>query len=223
MLETNTSIVINRPNVGTGTITVNMALAYQAESRIREIAFANKNTAPELAAAFNQAYSDLARAYGTLHYELAMAEIALKKRKAILTLDIIPELMEKKGMDKKKSNEDTREAFCYTDPDFIHAKESISAIEAIKELVYIKMNSLRMALEVTKNILRGDGQTFGTNPALSARDLPDTVGIGNGAGRALSVISVGPSTPYFLPEELVDTPQPQVVKSTKWAKPTYSK
>jgi hypothetical protein len=155
MHEQGTQILVPRFTGNRQPIVVDMDLPYRAEARINEISFANKSTAPELASFFNQAYGQLATAYAKLHYEMGMSEIACKKRKAVLTLDHIPDKMKEKGF--AKSNEDVREAFLYTDEDYINLKESLAAIEATKELVYIKMNALKMALDTTRGILNGVG------------------------------------------------------------------
>ena len=151
-------------------LSIELDYAYQAESRIREISFVNKHTAPELCATFNAAYARLAQTFSMLLYKLGQAEIAVKRRKAVLTLDVIPEKMAEKKLGK--ANEDIREAFYYLDEDFVKAKDSLASIEAAKELIYIKMNALRMAFEATKAVLKDTG--FSGETKGSVMDLPDT-------------------------------------------------
>lgn len=167
-MDPNTTLTIQTPDAQL--LSIELDYAYQAESRIREISFVNKNTAPELCATFNSAYAKLAQAYSMLLYKMGQAEIAVKRRKAVLTLDIVPEKMVEKKLGK--GNEDIREAFYYTDEDFVKAKDSLASIEAAKELIYIKMNALRMAFEATKAVLKDTG--FSGEVKGSVMEVPDT-------------------------------------------------
>lgn len=123
---------------------------------MHELAFANTNTAKELAATFWDAHSRLARIYGEVSRELASTEVALKKRKAVLTLDVIPDKAKEKGLTSSRSptgSEDIREAFYYTDDEFVAIKESLGALEAVKEMLEIKLTSLRGAAETAKRMI----------------------------------------------------------------------
>lgn len=166
---------------------IELDYAYQAESRIREVAFVNKVTAPELCAAFNTAYARLAQSFGLLMYKVGQAEIAVKRRKAVVTLDVIPEQLVERKLGK--GNDDIREAFYYTDEEYLKAKDSLASLEAAKELLYIKMNALRMAFEATKSVLKGDGFIGERKGGVS--DLPDEIGIGTGPQE----VEVGPYVP----------------------------
>lgn len=151
-------------------LSIELDYAYKAEARIHELAFVNKTTAPELCAAFNSAYARLAETFGMLLYKLGQAEIAVKRRKAVLTLDVIPDKMTEKKLGK--GNEDIREAFYYLDDDYVKAKDALASIEAAKELIYIKMNALRMAFEATKAVLKDTGFTGEAKGGVSA--IPET-------------------------------------------------
>src|SRR5512138_1843500 len=116
MNETETKIILSVP--GSPDERIEMCNVYRAEGRIHDIAFVNKETAPELLAVLSEGYSDLSRAFGKVHYLVGKLEIAKKRRKAILTLDYIPAEAEKRGLANKRSptgSEDIREAFYYTD------------------------------------------------------------------------------------------------------------
>jgi hypothetical protein len=211
-----TSTKLQLVNYDGSPIELDLDFAYTAEARIREISFVNKHTAPELASTFNVAYGQLARHFGRIMYEMGMAEIAVKKRKAVLTLDYIPEEMTKRKL--AKGNEDIREAFYYTDPDYLKAKEGLAALEATKELLYIKMNSLRMAFEATKSVMKEQGNM----PAASlASSTPNGEGI-TATPPVNNEVVVGPYVPTVttVPATYVkQEPAPTVKYRGGWTKP----
>lgn len=155
MRETDTSIVLAVP--GNQALIVNMETVYRAEGRLSDIAFVNRETAGELLSAFNQGYSELSRAFGRVCYLVSKLEKDRKRRKAILTLDVIPEKAKEKGLANSRSptgSEDVREAFYYSDQEFLDLTDALGAAEATKELLGIKVRSLWAAMDAVKSVTR---------------------------------------------------------------------
>lgn len=166
MLDFNNGTVLSipRPQYGLAPLQIDLTIAYKAESHIKEIAAANQSNALWFASVFSEAYNSLSRAYGALHYEVASAAIAARKKRAVLVLDVAPRIAKEKGLSSTRSptgSEDVREAICYSDPEYAAIEEYRAALEAAKELVFLKLRAMQMAYDATKAIVRGTSGTAG--------------------------------------------------------------
>src|SRR5579872_5183871 len=81
----------------------------KAEARKREMAFVNKETAPELLYVFNKAYCELLKIMSRITLEYNDAMKFLNKRKSVVLLEVAPEILLKKGLATKKDPAGTRE------------------------------------------------------------------------------------------------------------------
>jgi hypothetical protein len=133
-----------------------LARVYEAEARLQDIQLAGTSQAKELFAVFTKAYVQLGRVHAKVKYEVAMAAIASRKRRAVLMLDVIPEKAKEKGLGTARAptgSEDVREAFMYSDSDFLRVEESRASLEATLELVFGKMMAMKDAMAACRMML----------------------------------------------------------------------
>ena len=157
----------------------NLERVYEAEARLQDIQLAGTAQAKDLFAVFTKAYVQLGRIHSKVKYEVAMAAIASRKRRAVLMLDVIPEQAKAKGLGTARAptgSEDVREAFMYSDPDFLHIEESRAALEATEALVFGKMMAMKDAMAACRMMLAPGEittvQTIGnTSPEPSEKPL----------------------------------------------------
>lgn len=96
--EVSTSL-LKVPIVGGKILTLDLKEVRELEARKIEIGGVNKLKAPELMQAMERGYSLVAQTMlPAVAYQLAKAEEAADERKAVVMLDIVPELLAKKGL-----------------------------------------------------------------------------------------------------------------------------
>jgi hypothetical protein len=157
MNQPSTKILIKRPTPGLAPLEFDLTLAYRGEQALKELASANSGNAMYLSGIFGLAYSSLGRIYGDLHREVAEATIASRKRRAVIILDMATEIAKSKGLSSARAptgSEDIREAICYADDEYTAIETYRASLEGLKELVYIKLNSMRLAFDAVKSISR---------------------------------------------------------------------
>lgn len=159
-----TTLSIPRPQQGLTPFKVNMALAYEGERHIREIATASSGNALHLASIFARAYDSLSRVYGSLLHEAGLATIDARKRRARIILDLAPAKVKEKGLAGPRSpngSEDVREAICYDDTEYCAIEQYRAALEAASELVQIKLRAMWMAHEDVRALVKGTSGSAG--------------------------------------------------------------
>jgi hypothetical protein len=168
-------LTIERPHQGLAPFEVDLRLAYEGERKMKEIATATSGNALHLASVFARAYDSLGRAFGHLYKEVGSATIESRKRKAKLVLDEAPRIAKEKGLANSRSPsgaEDVRAAVCYADEEYCRIEEYRNALEAAKELVFCKLQAMRMAYDAVRSLVRGTGAVAGntvTHTAAHAR------------------------------------------------------
>ena len=189
--SSNSVLSIPRPQHGLTPFVVDLTFAYQGEAKLQEIATATQTSAPYLASVFSRAYASLGRAFGALIHEVGSQTIASRKRRARIILDLAPHIAKEKGLSSARSptgSEDVREAICYSDEEYCAVEEYRAALEAVKELVFIKLQAMRMGYEATRAIIRGTSSSAGNqvhdlgtdesqdviSRAMEAIGMPDT-------------------------------------------------
>jgi hypothetical protein len=153
-----TSLTIVRPQKDLAPLEFDLSIAYEAERQIQAIASAGSGNALYLASVFGRAYASLGRIYGEIYCEVGKATVQARKRRAQIILDEAPAIAKAKGLASPRSPcgaEDIREAICYQDEDYCKIEEYRAALEAAKELVFIKLQSMRMCHDAVKSIMRG--------------------------------------------------------------------
>lgn len=203
MFEAGDTIFVERIEDGLGPLEIDLSVVNSAERRISEISFVTAAKAPELLAAFNEAYVCAARYYARLELELDRAHNRAQRRRAIIILDEVPGIVKEKNLATSRSpmgSEDIREAIVMKDDLYFSMQDKISAFRATKEFVYMKMRSLEMAYNAVKKIL--DTQRSQLGPRLNGT-IPESAEAGD------IVVDEAP------------VPPPVATKSGGWGKPKY--
>ena len=152
----NAITAITFASVAGSTIELNMNKVYATERRIPEIAFITPHKAPELLARFNEAFLDLVKYIPMVKYEHIQAKREANKRRSIVLLDLVPEILKTKGLTNAKSpagSEDLRRAILETDEEYERLSRQCEKIEAIIELLEGKLKALEWAYTATKKIV----------------------------------------------------------------------
>lgn len=228
MRETDTSIVLSIP--GQTDLVIPMENVYRAEARIRDLAFVNRDTAGELLAEFNEAYSILSRQYGKVHYLTSSLDRLRRKRKAVLTLDVIPEKLKEKGLATSRSpigSEDVREAFYASDEEYDRLSDGLGQAEAVKEMLGLKLRSFYNAIDSIKTVVRSDR----TLPTMNHQEAQHSLSAPMAPLETTVNIPVSPEAkaallehkPLFTKPVQVVFEDPAPIKSTnsRWAKPKH--
>jgi len=135
------------------------------EHRKLEIAYANKETAPELMQIFNTAYCAVARMMAQISYEYTQAKKYADKRRSIILLDIAPDILAKRNL---KTSEDLRKAVLDQDEEFLALMDKVSMLEAAHEYLRSKAKGFEMAFQSSKKIFDITSGTLGSAHQLNA-------------------------------------------------------
>lgn len=185
ILKTNTSLVCPRSD-GSGLV-IDLTVVHIAEDRIQEVAIVNQHRAPELLAVFNQAYLHIRENKNFLELESIEAHKVATKRKSVMLLDQIPDILEQKGLSNTKAHQ---EAVLALDPEYEKALEIAQHIDCVIALLETKMEAIVMAYNSVKKIIGQDG-------AMDTRNRP-----GCGIGKASTGMSDPTTSPSQHPKEL---------------------
>lgn len=154
--------ILRVPN-GTDKPTIlDMRSIAQAEGRIREIAGVNAHKAPEMLSMFNRVYLDINDYLRQAKLDHLAATKKMEQRRAVVILDLVPEILAKKGLVRPGSpggSEDLRNAVLAQDEIFQQAKDDADLAEACFELLKGKQKAVEMAYSSVKKIL-GDSKDW---------------------------------------------------------------
>ncbi len=150
------------------------------EARQAEIAQITAAKAPELLATFNRAWLYVQERVAMAEYELSQARGAVDMRKAVVMLDVVPQVLEQK---KLAQNADLREAVVQTDPEYRALLDRVDKIKAVVEFLRVKAKGFENAFTATKRILQveimGRGPApGGASPQEQARPVGADIGFG---------------------------------------------
>lgn len=152
---TKTELIIPSGNPELPDKHIDMTKLYELEARKQEVAMVNKMRAPELMRAFEQGYGLAARAMVGIRLEVDKAKEALNKRKAIVTLDIAPDVLKKKGLTTKASpagSVEMREAVLANDEEYLSLLDRANRLEAAYELLKVKSKGFEMSFMSVRKI-----------------------------------------------------------------------
>jgi len=132
---------------------------FPVEARIHEIAFADKSRAKDLFADFTRAYVYTSKLHAMCKLHVARATVEARRRRAVILLDLIPGMVKERGLATSRSATgaaDIREAFYYTDAEYLQIEDGRAALEAAEALLFGKMMALREAADACKHMLSPD-------------------------------------------------------------------
>ncbi len=163
--------------LGDGSAELRISLGDILTSEIRqdEVAFVTPGKAPELLSTYNRAWRETHQWISRLEAEKNRAEKALRKRKGVLILEVIPEKL--KAMDMK-SSADIREAVIDTDAEYDLLTDRVDQIKAAIMFLKGKLESFENAFTSVKKIMGESTYSF-SGPTLPAGTGTGRVG-GNG-------------------------------------------
>ena len=127
----------------------------KAESRKVEISYVNKETAPELLMTFNEAYCAAKRMMNQINLEYINSKKYADHRRAIVILDVVPEVLKSKGLATSRSpggSEDLRKAVLDLDTEYGGLMDKVAVLETAYEFLNIKAKGFEMAYHSVKKI-----------------------------------------------------------------------
>jgi len=154
-MEGETLIVVGRgdPSMKEAPLRLEMGYVYLVESRIRDIAHTNESTAPELLAAFNEAWRVLDNYVTRLKAEAVLGKRTLDRERAKLVVDEIPAIIEAKDLPNTR---DIRDSLVLMDPTYQEYEERVAYIDATLMLMEGKKKAMEMAYTAVKKIIGGN-------------------------------------------------------------------
>lgn len=170
-------------------VAIDLTAVAEAEARLHDLKIVNRQTAPELMAAYNAGYLEATRAMATLHFEHSMALRQANKRKAVVMLEVAPQKLQELGLVTARNpagSEDMRTAVLEQDEEYLQLLDKVDFIKAAYELVKGKAKALENAYNAVKKVIDPNNNNLG-NPLLDGASLPDEVEAGqtvHGFGRA---------------------------------------
>lgn len=153
MLETIITVPSGNPSLPD--LRFDLTQINQIESRKQEVAYVNKDTAHELMAIFNEAFGNTRQIMAKISYELQKVQQEVRKRKAVVLLEIVPEELKRRNLSTPKAptgSEDFRTAILNLDDKYNALIDRSDAIGAFYELMAIKAKGFEMAYQAVKKI-----------------------------------------------------------------------
>jgi hypothetical protein len=138
-----------------GVFKVDLGEVVSIEKRQKEVAYVNKETAPELMYIFNLGYASVFRMMTQVSFEYNQAVKHMKSRKSMIILDLAPQILKEKGLTDKKSpsgNKDLREAILDQDEEYLKRMDKVLMLEAAHEFLKGKAKSFEMSYHAVKKI-----------------------------------------------------------------------
>lgn len=142
---------------------LDLTKVYEAERRIPEIQIVNKETSAGIMAQFMEGYGQASHSHALLTKMLTEAENAAKRRRAIVILDIVPDVLKERGLVTARNptgSEDLRNAVLETDEDYQKIVDRIAMLQALRALVAGKMKTLEMSYNAVKKVISPDNSFF---------------------------------------------------------------
>lgn len=129
-------------------LTINVKSILTSEGRLKDAAFANAHTAPELMAAFNKSWLDLGKILTAVNYERAMAQNRVSTSHAEAILNATNEELAKRG--HPKASADLRKALADIDKAYLSAKECLDKIDAVRHFLSCKITAFENGFTAVK-------------------------------------------------------------------------
>lgn len=149
------ALILPKGGLDAGELKLNMENLALIESRKREVAYVNKETAPELMKIFNEGYCEAQRMMVQVSYEYTVALKEANKRKSIVILDKAPTILKEKGLVNARSpggSEDLRRAVLEADEEYLALQEKATILELAYELLKGKAKGFEQSYLAVKKI-----------------------------------------------------------------------
>jgi len=148
--EADQVIVCPRAGTSVDAITIDLKKVLEAEQRLIEVQAVTPGKASELCTVFTISWRDLHHNICALEAEKVEAQKVVDRRKAVITLEVMPELLKSKGI---SSNKETREAVLALDTELTAAQDVVDKITAVVELLKGKLKAFEWSYNTVKKIM----------------------------------------------------------------------
>ncbi len=169
----NTVIQIDIP--GDTPLYVDLADIYQLEKRKVEVATVTKSTAGSLLRALEDGFAQTGNLLAMVSHKSTAIELLIKRREAYLTIEVIPSTLQQKGLATARSpsgSEDLRKSVMALDVELQNLENIQAQVQALKELLKIKVQGFQMSFTATKRVIDQSGMEFNSSFAQSAPTTP---------------------------------------------------
>lgn len=152
-------------------LSLDLSEIIKLEQRKKELAYVNKETAPELLYVFNEGYAEVSKMSIMVFQEYEKMYQKSRERRARVILDIAPEELKKRNLISTRSpagSEDLRDAVLDLDSEYNSLLEKASALKAAFQFLKIKAKSLEMCYQAVKKVIDPNSTGGGYISDLSA-------------------------------------------------------
>lgn len=147
---------------GTRTITIPLGEIARAEARQEELAYVTKDKAPELLRAINHGWLEVSKLALLVNRELNKAKKELAGRKAIILVDLLPQILVQKGIEQ--ANAEVRQAVLDLDEEYGRREDRVEQIRVVLELLKIKAKGFENTFTAIKKVLGQSQLLSGADP-----------------------------------------------------------
>lgn len=182
-MELGTLLKIPSGTPGLKALEIDLSEILSIESRQREIAYVNKETAPELMYSFNRAYTEILKNMTKIMFEYNQATKYANKRRSVVLLDVAPEVLKIKGLVSKKSmngSADLRQAVLDQDDEYLDLLDKVNLLKAAHEYLRSKAKGFEMSYYAVRKVMdssHGGIGSYHTLHPLSEKVDPETKSI----------------------------------------------
>lgn len=123
------------------------------EARQSEASGCGRMVALGLMTAMKEGYELAATARANIGLELDRAQTMLATRKAVICLDLVPQMLQSRGLVTSRNpagSAEQREDALMIDKEYLAIKDYVAQLEAARELMRVKMETFRMAFSTAK-------------------------------------------------------------------------
>ena len=150
MIETDECLIVPAAIGTEQPLVIELEKILLAERRQEEVAIVTKEKAPELLYFFNKEWLKLHALVTRLTSEKTKAEKELEKRKSVILLDEVTEILKNKGV---SSTAETRKAVIELDEEYNKKEDILNQISAALELVKGKLKGFENSFSAVKRLI----------------------------------------------------------------------
>lgn len=140
---------------------------YALEARKGEIVSVSKVNGGSLLRAMEDGYQQSGTMLAMVSFKLTEVELAIKRRKAFIKLDIVPQVLQEKGLATARSPggaKDLREDIMATDMQLQALENAEARLTSMKEILRVKVNGFQMTYSGVKRVIDDKSGTGGFTP-----------------------------------------------------------
>lgn len=158
------------PTGGVSPVIIDLAALAKLEARIAEVAIVTPGKAPELLAAYNQAFLDINDLIAPLRANLIEAKTLASSTRSRIILDEVPRILKEKGLWSARmpaGSEDLRNAVLDGCQEYTEARDKCLQIECVIKFLEDKREAFVNAYTSVKKIMGEDTYPTRTSSATS--------------------------------------------------------